>query len=380
MDAAEAVGKPTICLIKGACVGGGCEFSTACDIRIAADNARLGVPIARLGLPVGFREMRRLIRLIGHAKTMELLLTADLLPAQEAHQIGLVNHVVPLAEVDAFTYAMADKIAALAPVVHHVHKEIAQIVMDNPGLEDLTAAQQRLAVLPFDTEDFQEGWQAFSGQTDAAVSRPLMDCDPHGFTNHAIASVVYCGADAHHESYNRPYLVWRKVECFHQCGSEERQAWKDASSSRVLGAITPLGIHIDTIWQKLCHGVSGIDVITRFDTTDFSAHIAGEARDFTPDMYMEKRDIRRSDRFVHFALGASHEAMLDAGLMLTEANAHRVGVYIGTAFGGLASLEEVHTQLIHKGPQTRLSDVPRHGPGQSCHRTCVHALRRRRPQ
>lgn len=161
MDAAEAVGKPTICLIKGACVGGGCEFSTACDIRIAADNARLGVPIARLGLPVGFREMRRMVRLIGHAKTMELLLTADILPAQEAHQIGLVNHVVPLSEVDSFTYAMADKIAALAPVVHRVHKEIVQIVMDNPGLEGLTAAQQRLAVLPFDTEDFQEGWRAF---------------------------------------------------------------------------------------------------------------------------------------------------------------------------------------------------------------------------
>ena len=161
MDAAEIVGKPTICLIKGACVGGGCEFSTACDIRIAADNARLGVPIARLGLPVGFREMRRMVRLIGHAKTMELLLTADLLPAQEAHRIGLINHVIPRAEIDSFTYAMADKIAALAPVVHRVHKEIVQIVMDNPGLEGLTAEQQRLAVLPFDTEDFQEGWRAF---------------------------------------------------------------------------------------------------------------------------------------------------------------------------------------------------------------------------
>jgi enoyl-CoA hydratase/carnithine racemase len=161
MDAAEAVGKPTICLIIGACVGGGCEFSTACDIRIAADNARFGVPIARLGLPVGFREMRRMIRLIGHAKTMELLLTADLLPAVEAHRLGLVNHVVPLAEVEAFTYAMADKIAALAPVVHRVHKKIAQIVLDDPGLSNLTPEQQALAVQPFDTEDFQEGWRAF---------------------------------------------------------------------------------------------------------------------------------------------------------------------------------------------------------------------------
>jgi enoyl-CoA hydratase len=74
-------------------VGGGCEFTTACDLRIAADNARFGVPLARLGLPVGFREMRRLVRLIGYAKTMELLLTADLMPAVEAHRLGLVNHV-----------------------------------------------------------------------------------------------------------------------------------------------------------------------------------------------------------------------------------------------------------------------------------------------
>lgn len=161
MDMAEAVGKPTLCLIEGACVGGGCEFSTACDIRIAAESARLGVPIARLGLPVGFREMRRLIRLIGHAKTMELLLTADIIPAAEALRIGLVNHVVPTAEIEAFTYAMAEKIAALAPVVHRVHKEIVQIVMDDPALETLTPAHQALAVSPFDTEDFQEGWRAF---------------------------------------------------------------------------------------------------------------------------------------------------------------------------------------------------------------------------
>ena len=161
MDAAEDVGKPTICLIKGACVGGGCEFTTACDVRIAAENARFGVPIARLGLPIGYREMRRLVRLIGPAKTMELLLTADLLSAPEAHRLGLVNHVVRLANVEAFTYAMAGKIAALAPVVHRVHKEIVQIVLDNPSLSGLTPEQRALAVLPFDTEDFQEGWRAF---------------------------------------------------------------------------------------------------------------------------------------------------------------------------------------------------------------------------
>ena len=161
MDEAEAVGKPTISLIKGACVGGGCEFSSALDIRIAADNARFGVPIARLGLPIAHREMRRMIRLIGRAKTIELLLTADLIPAQEAHRIGLVNHVTPLAEVEDFTYDMAQRIAALAPVVHRVHKQIATTVLEDPGLNGLTPADHALALSPYDTDDFQEGWRAF---------------------------------------------------------------------------------------------------------------------------------------------------------------------------------------------------------------------------
>ncbi|HEY7491281.1 MAG TPA: beta-ketoacyl-ACP synthase II [Candidatus Tectomicrobia bacterium] len=117
-----------------------------------------------------------------------------------------------------------------------------------------------------------------------------------------------------------------------------------------LGAITPLGIHIDTVWERICHGASGIKAITRFDTTDFPVQIAGEAWDFVPEQYLDKRDIRRTDRFVQFALAASQEAIQNAGLSITDANADRVGVYIGTAFGGLESLEAVHKQLLEKGP------------------------------
>jgi enoyl-CoA hydratase len=161
MDEAEAVGKPTISMIKGACVGGGCEFSSALDLRVTADNGRFGVPIARLGLPIGHREMRRMTRLIGRANTMELLLTADLIDAERALQIGLVNHVRPLDEIEEFTYALAGKIAALAPVVHRVHKEIATRVSEDPSLESLTAEDAALAVSPYETEDFQEGWRSF---------------------------------------------------------------------------------------------------------------------------------------------------------------------------------------------------------------------------
>ena len=161
MDQAEAVGKPTLCLIEGACVGGGCEFSTACDIRIASETARMGVPIARLGLPIAYREMRRMVRLVGHAKTMELLLTAAIVPAPEALAMGLVNHVCPAGEVEAFTYDMAAGIASLAPVVHRVHKEILHTVLEHPALDGLTPEHQALAVSPYETEDFQEGWRAF---------------------------------------------------------------------------------------------------------------------------------------------------------------------------------------------------------------------------
>ncbi|MDH3605141.1 MAG: beta-ketoacyl-[acyl-carrier-protein] synthase II, partial [Candidatus Tectomicrobia bacterium] len=71
-----------------------------------------------------------------------------------------------------------------------------------------------------------------------------------------------------------------------------------------LGAVTPLGARIDTIWDRLCRGVSGIDAITRFDTTDFDVKIAGEAREFTPEEFLDKRELRRTDRFVQFALAA----------------------------------------------------------------------------
>ena len=117
-----------------------------------------------------------------------------------------------------------------------------------------------------------------------------------------------------------------------------------------LGAITPLGTRVETIWEQLCRGVSGIDTLTRFDTTDFQVRIAGEARDFVPEDYLDKREMRRADRFVQYALAASQEAMQDAGLHITATNAERVGVYIGTAFGGLESVEAVHLQLLEKGP------------------------------
>ena len=161
MDAIEALSKPTICLIKGFCVGGGCELSTAADIRIAADNGRFGIPVARLGILAGYREMRRLVNLVGTGNAAYILLSARLIDAQEAHRMGLVNFVVPLHEVHDYTYQLAEEMAPLAPLSQSRNKKILQVVLRNPSLAGLTSEEKHLPFANFDSEDFQEGRRAF---------------------------------------------------------------------------------------------------------------------------------------------------------------------------------------------------------------------------
>lgn len=161
MDAIEAISRPTICLIKGFCVGGGCEMSLAADIRIAADNSRFGIPVARLGILVGYREMRRLVQLVGPGNASYILLTGRLLDAQEALRIGLVNAVVPLAEVREHTYKLAREMVPLAPLSQRRHKQILRTVLRNPSLAGLTPEEEHLPFTNFDSEDFHEGRRAF---------------------------------------------------------------------------------------------------------------------------------------------------------------------------------------------------------------------------
>lgn len=161
MDAIEAMSKPTICLIKGYCVGGGCEMSLAADIRIAADNSRFGIPVARLGILVGYKEMRRLVQLVGPGNASYILLTGRLLDAQEALRIGLVNTVVPLAEVREHTYKLAKEMVPLAPLSQRRHKQILRTVLRNPSLAGLTPEEEHLPFANFDSEDFHEGRRAF---------------------------------------------------------------------------------------------------------------------------------------------------------------------------------------------------------------------------
>lgn len=118
-----------------------------------------------------------------------------------------------------------------------------------------------------------------------------------------------------------------------------------------LGPISPVGTGKKVFWQSLTEGKSGISKITHFDATDFSSQIAGEVSDFDPTDFVDAKRARRMDRFSQFAVGATSLALKDAGLTITEANAEKVGVIIGSGIGGLATLEEQHIVLLEKGPK-----------------------------
>lgn len=160
-DAFEALPQPTISLIRGFCIGGGCELALATDIRIAADNSRFGIPAARLGLLVGYQEMRRLVDLVGPGNASYLLLSAHIVDAQEALRIGLATRVVPLGEIEEYTYGLAGEMASLAPLSHKRHKRILRTVLANLSLAGLTPEEEALPFANFDSEDFRTGRMAF---------------------------------------------------------------------------------------------------------------------------------------------------------------------------------------------------------------------------
>ncbi|MBI2934229.1 MAG: beta-ketoacyl-ACP synthase II [Chloroflexi bacterium] len=115
-----------------------------------------------------------------------------------------------------------------------------------------------------------------------------------------------------------------------------------------LGAVTPIGIGLEKSWKALCEGRSGIVPISRFDTTNFRSKMAGEISDFEPLDFMDKKNARRSDRFIQLALAAARLAFDDAGLGLPLAEPGRVGVVVGTALGGLTNVEKTN-ELLHTG-------------------------------
>lgn len=118
-----------------------------------------------------------------------------------------------------------------------------------------------------------------------------------------------------------------------------------------LGMVTPLGTGVQKTWEALIAGRSGVDRISRFDPEGFPVQIAAEVRDFDPLAFMDRKEARKMDRFIHFALAAAQMALEDAGFPLTPENRDRVGVYVGSGIGGLGSIEECYRILEEKGPR-----------------------------
>ena len=118
-----------------------------------------------------------------------------------------------------------------------------------------------------------------------------------------------------------------------------------------MGVMTPIGSELETFWDNLQNGVSGIDRITTFDTSAFDCQIAGEVRDFEPkNFFNNPKDVRRTDRYTHLAMAAAKRAMEDSGVDMGKENRHRFGAIISSGIGGLKTLEDQHTILINKGP------------------------------
>jgi 3-oxoacyl-[acyl-carrier-protein] synthase II len=117
-----------------------------------------------------------------------------------------------------------------------------------------------------------------------------------------------------------------------------------------VGLVIPTGIGTETVWKNICEGKSGIGPLTRFDPNGFETKIAGEVKGFNPEAYIEKKEIKKMDLFIQYALAATREAFEDARLEITPENCDQIGVIVGTGLGGLPTLEKYHQILLEKGP------------------------------
>jgi len=160
MSRIERLGKPVLAAINGFALGGGLELAMACHLRIAADSAKLGQPEVNLGLIPGFGGTQRLLRLAGRAATLELCLLGAPINAERALQLGIVNRVVPAAELDAVATAIAEQLASAAPQA--VRGILDAVLLGGEAAIDTGLDYETLGfALAFATEDMREGTAAF---------------------------------------------------------------------------------------------------------------------------------------------------------------------------------------------------------------------------
>ena len=156
----QTMGKPSICAINGFALGGGCELALSCTIRIASKNAKLGQPEVKLGIIPGYGGSQRLVRLCGKGVAHELCLTGEMITAEEAQRVGLVNRIYELAELLPAAEAMAKKIIANAPLAVKYTMEAIERGIEMPQEEGLFL-EATLFGLSCATEDMREGTKAF---------------------------------------------------------------------------------------------------------------------------------------------------------------------------------------------------------------------------
>ncbi len=118
-----------------------------------------------------------------------------------------------------------------------------------------------------------------------------------------------------------------------------------------VGLVSPVGLTTRETWEALLAGRSGAGPITRFDATGYACRIAAEVKGFQPERFLEKKDVKKFDTFIHYAVAAAKEALTDSGVVVDEENAERVGVSIGAGIGGLPLIEEMHKTVLEKGPR-----------------------------
>ena len=165
-EAVWGLSKPTIAMVDGFALGGGTELALACDLRVASTRAKFGQPEINLGLIPGGGGTQRLCRLLGYGKAMEMTLTGDMVEAEEALSIGLVNKVVEPEELEVETFALAENIARKSPYTVRVAKRAVRAALDLPFTEGILTERSEFVAL-FDTEDKEIGVSAFLKREDA---------------------------------------------------------------------------------------------------------------------------------------------------------------------------------------------------------------------
>ncbi|MBI4608552.1 MAG: enoyl-CoA hydratase/isomerase family protein [Candidatus Rokubacteria bacterium] len=152
--------KPTVAMIYGFCMGGGMALAMACDLRFGAEGAKFGIPAARLGIVYGLESTRQLVDLVGPAYAKDILFSARAIEAQEAFAIGFLNRLLPVEELESYTYDYLRKVAANAPFSVRGAKLIIEAAVEDGGVSR-QAEIRELTLEAFESEDYKEGTRAF---------------------------------------------------------------------------------------------------------------------------------------------------------------------------------------------------------------------------